>query len=904
MQPIELLVPRSIGLDELASLERGEDRVRGRVRDRDGQPVGDAAVWLVPERDTQAWMGLDGSAESTAPLRIPVERFARAITASDGSFRVTSKRWRDGRRITATTSMQEPWLIVVHPDFSPATLRCNGPRESELELPDIVLAERSAGLRVRVVDERGEPISGAVVRVRHGRALYAWSRARGPSVEHTLIELQSGRTSSDGGLVMTGLAPGESHALIEEPAHSSELIRSIDLVEGATIDGGHVTLRRRGPGLAGRVVDERGEPVAAADVFVADRFVHRPDDHAELHRLVVGLVATGWHTHTPVARTNEEGWFETDRLDSPSVTALVLAAGFEPTFVDACVPSAGAVTIPLQPKTPFDLAFVDARSGSRVTGAEVLSVEHEATAPYVHKLADRASQDVTWEPIVEPGAPDRFRVHGGCAEPLMITVAAPGYATTQVQARPPIAGEPAIVELPLEREAMVQGRAVDSEGRGLPAVEVNLRKPKEAWTEKAWKGPPIWHGPIWTGQDGAFHIDRLEAGEWELTLDGGDRASMARVFPLEPSQVLELGDVLVGRVGRIAGRVVGAHGVPAAGVRVSAVPDPTSPRRLRWTTSDERGRFSVESLAPGRWKLSAPDQAHRAAAVSVVVVEGETSEVELPSRRGPRVVGRVLADGRPVPGAAIAINQDDGRGWNTYDSIVPADADGRFDCEWSEGGVSLIAIAPWGGSSRPVRSPSGVDEVLEADLILADGQLGGVVQGATTSESLAGIEVELFGPWWDGAVEPVRTDGAGRFVFAHVSAHEYRIRCVDPSGAHATVETGPWPIADGERRTDLVLKLTPSAEVILSIEFGAGVPAPDGTPVYLFGAGHDEPLRRSTSRDGSCTFDRLEPGTYAVAAGAEPGHWGGITLEMNPVSVEVLLASGERREIRLDFPRH
>jgi hypothetical protein len=187
--------------------------------------------------------------------------------------------------------------------------------------------------------------------------------------------------------------------------------------------------------------------------------------------------------------------------------------------------------------------------------------------------------------------------------------------------------------------------------------------------------------------------------------------------------------------------------------------------------------------------------------------------------------------------------------------------------------------------------------------VLADGALGGEVHDSAGA-GIAGIELKLYGPWWDGAVETILSDERGRFQFTHVGAHDYRVRCFDPSRVHATVESGPWSIAEGERRIDLAITLPPAASIAVSITHGVGVPAPDGTPVYLFVEGQEQVAQRAQTRDGSCVLDRLLGGSYTVAAGGIGGHYGEMYRSMNPVFADLRLDPGERREIRLDLPRN
>jgi len=141
---------------------------------------------------------------------------------------------------------------------------------------------------------------------------------------------------------------------------------------------------------------------------------------------------------------------------------------------------------------------------------------------------------------------------------------------------------------------------------------------------------------------------RVEADSYgsleEDVLVAGD---LHRDFVLAPEAVL---------IGRVT-----AGGQPVAGARVIATPDRASGMSDAvggFADSDRDGRFRIAGLAPGKFQLAAiADHLGTATPMVVVARPAATSrEIHLELTAFARVRGRVVMDGAPVVGAAVAVS--------------------------------------------------------------------------------------------------------------------------------------------------------------------------------------------------------------------------------------------------------
>jgi len=887
------------------------DREQGRVVDGSGRPVAGAQVWLVPERHTLVAPGFAG--------RFPVERWAHAETDASGAYVLAADRLHDRSSVTSLSAMPHPWLLVLHPEHAPVLVECTAPATSrEVVLP--VGAARCAG---RIVDDSGKPVAGARVRIRAlepwelGRPEERWSRALHSTkgvLKEASGQLQSAVTDADGRFSMAGLQPGRSAARIETRDGLVRIVPEVPLAAGEALELADVVIPVART-LHGTVRSASGEPLPGAEIVVADGAQRPPQDHAELHmwmrwtRYGLASASTSLSLHETVAAG--DGSFVVTGLGSPSVTLGVEAPGFEPQVFAGVPVGAEPLNCTLEPLRDVLLDIVGD------DGAPVPNAQLERELP-VHEREfwepARRSSDLL---VRRDAAAGRIVVQAGCGLPLDVVISAPGRA--EVQFRVPEAGatratgstgDPVRVVLPAE--SRIAGRIVDAAGRPLEGVSV------EAWTQREvpWRSGTWPHraAAAFSAADGSFVFGQLAAGEWALLLQGEDDAEHSVSVPLAAGGTAALGVVTLPRAGSVTGRVTYADGSPAGDVEVTADFQrqlPPAGRHRQQTAPD--GSFTLNGLTPGRWRLTpgASQPARPSTSVELDVGAGVAHQVELRAARGPRVTGRVTFRGAPVEGAVLVLRrvEPDGRltsgsSFSAWDPLQRSAPDGSFDFGYREPETfELKALAPWGGSSRPVFVEGRWNSVHHEDLALGGGELSGDIVDAEGSP-LAGIDVQLLGAWWEGYCPPQRTGDSGSFRFEGLWKGSYRLRLLSPSQQYGEVTVGPYDVTHDGCTGDLLIPLERASTVRGAARLAGGCLVPDGTAVLLIEQSEQRRTLSTRTRAGRFEFTGLAAGRYEVGISSGPDpHHGGFSEQSLLTVLPLALLAGEVTDVVLDFPR-
>lgn len=270
-----------------------------------------------------------------------------------------------------------------------------------------------------------------------------------------------------------------------------------------------------------------------------------------------------------------------------------------------------------------------------------------------------------------------------------LEVRARGYAHVECQIGDIEDGGAEEKEIRLPRPATVLFRCVDEQGAPardvLVVVETLTRVAARAlggdWASAA------------TGADGKASLV-VAPGDTSAKVTAwraGACALEREIPPLAPSEIRDLGDLLVARPQAIRGVVRTADGAPAAGACVVVVPhDPADAEHDalavavidadRGGRADAAGRFEVRGVTPGLWDLLVHGGGHpRLLRVGIAVPEhGDPPDLDLRLPIAIPLSGRVLdANGVPVPRARIAFL----RGYPIAPNLmeqVSADAEGRF----------------------------------------------------------------------------------------------------------------------------------------------------------------------------------------------------------------------------------
>ena len=538
--------------------------------------------------------------------------------------------------------------------------------DEELRVP-LAAGARLAGL---VVDDRGEPVSGARVTVsRDGEALPPWEV----------------RTDEEGRFEVDTLHPGEHAVRVSSPGHGS-------IARSGVSPGGRelrITMERVGS-VAGRVVDPEGEPRAGATVVIAGS----------------GL----WPARR--TETDEEGRFRWPDVP-PGVYELRAHAGDL-----VAEPRRG---LEVEPDTRAFVTFT-LTHGQTLTGSVI---DTDTEEPIDGAQITVAAEALDVAPRAATSDPDgRFAVRG--LRPLVHRVSAWAEGYVPVTALEHAPGEPLVIRM--VPGGTLVGVVLDEDRQPVEGATIEVigededHQPVEISGTRGFRGAvfasqlepigvgmalPVTEGPIpaipiapapttereltplpeveaegalasshLTDEDGRFRIEGIPPGHVQVVArhPGYAPAATARLYVAAGATRDDL-ELILAPGGELRGRVVDEREIGVEGVLVEVRSDREPHPRIVFT--DDRGDFVVEAVV-GELAVTALPNGRPAVRTRATVEPGGEAEVEL-ALEGElhRLRGRTVdARGFPVGNAQITVVGL--RAGAPYRSTLFSEVDGTF----------------------------------------------------------------------------------------------------------------------------------------------------------------------------------------------------------------------------------
>lgn len=424
--------------------------------------------------------------------------------------------------------------------------------------------------------------------------------------------------------------------------------------------------------LRGKIVDERGAPVAAATIRA------RPD------------VRDG---HLPFGATLEtstllDGQFQLARLLSGNAYKLrVAAAGFAPKTaeVEPLSPHQQAeLTVRLHRGQSAFGIVIDA-DGAPIVDASVVLIASSRSEPATERFTAATDRD------------GRFELEHLSLGRYDLGVAASGFAPAVVKGLH-VDGPLDVGIVELEPGATIEGVVSDADERPIEDAEVAAIPVTRPSVDLSFASPQ----PVRTDAEGRFLIPDLERDRivsLSVSAEGYAPTSVDDVRPPTPEPIhvrLEAVATLAGRVLDPLDEAIGGAEIQASLRDVRVGSDGGS--RFHGTTTwmkgtGEDGSFEL-AVHPGRITLQANAAGFRPSEPEVLEVEGgdRVDGIELALRAGARLEGTVRGpDGRPVPSVELTWLPTSGTAPRNR-SVATTDRDGRYRLDGlPESGLHLTA---------------------------------------------------------------------------------------------------------------------------------------------------------------------------------------------------------------------
>ncbi|HKZ17842.1 MAG TPA: carboxypeptidase regulatory-like domain-containing protein, partial [Geobacteraceae bacterium] len=192
------------------------------------------------------------------------------------------------------------------------------------------------------------------------------------------------------------------------------------------------------------------------------------------------------------------------------------------------------------------------------------------------------------------------------------TVASPGFALFEGEVAVP-AEAPVKLSIPLNREAVIQGRIVDPSGKPLSGVAVSVGKGLESVTDA----------------NGAFQIGGVDARGYEVRILHPRLVGEKPLFvSLKAGEKMDLGDITVRRSGTliikmVAGKEGSLRSIDRADVYLSGEAG------NRWGRTNKKGEITFAGLPPGFYSINSYDERIVDPQMNVEVKEGKRSFIKL-----------------------------------------------------------------------------------------------------------------------------------------------------------------------------------------------------------------------------------------------------------------------------------
>ena len=384
--------------------------------------------------------------------------------------------------------------------------------------------------------------------------------------------------------------------------------------------------------ITGKVSDEDGEPMAGIQVVA----LHRPtEDELEEHP---------WHQNhqelSPVAgsQTDDRGQYRlyglkpgeyyiraVDHFEPSTINAQsedewqlreALGSEFAPVYYPGVTQMSQAQAVPVAAGEEAQIDFAMARTKTIEISGRVMGVDGKPTTDAYLLLEEMPATEYGMPHTATPNDKGEFTIRG----------VPPGSYVLIAQQRSSGSDESGYsarqkIEVAADKNdsvTLVLGRGIRVSGR-VSAIGGNLH-PERLFAELMSQEDDFPGGWARIKKDGSFEMLDVPEGSFTLNVNGLERGWYVKSARMGAENVLKDGlqiekgqgagtlQVLVSNTSAGLEGSVKQDGKPLVGARVRLNPDPETAHnreRMRSTSTDQAGHFSLNGIAPGQYKIVA-----------------------------------------------------------------------------------------------------------------------------------------------------------------------------------------------------------------------------------------------------------------------------------------------------------
>jgi protocatechuate 3,4-dioxygenase beta subunit len=820
------------------------------VVDTAGRPLSGAEVALSPTPD------------SDAPFaRMSVERAGPdAPEVTDAQGRFSFEHLEPGRFDLQASARGFAPTVVRGIDLAATGAGAGDPaggpggRRGPVNLGTVALAP-GVTLEGVVVDPQSRPIAGARVST--------YSTARISLFQRSARDDDEILTAADGSFSIPDLRAGEKVGLTAskkgyKPAR-------FDQLEVPGSEPLRITLTP-GVRIAGRVLTEAGDPVAAVRITVS--------------RVGGNQLAIGASMLSGFARSEEDGAFVFEGIEPGKVRLTANAQGFRKKE------SADLDLVAGRDVEDFNLVLergaalvgrVVGADGAPVAGASVQLIEGSSRSAMVGYRFGGSGATTDGD--------GNYRLEGLDEGSQSFAAQAEDYerAVKDLEIR---SGENRL-DFRLEPGFDVGGRVVDAGGQPVAGARVQMSAP----------GAPSFpfgrNEDARSAADGSFRVRGVAAGVYDVQADKEGYAP-ARRESLQVTGPVQGVELRLEAGGSVHGRLTGLEFNELAGARVYASTQGNTRPTMRYGSVDYQGQYRIDGLTAGEWYVSAHTGSDRQADGHVTVAQGADAVLDLEFGEGLTLTGRIVKGGEPLPNLRVSVSSQEGTGYGSGTS----DPQGNFRIEGLKAGTyELQAIDFQTGISHheTLELTADRDILIEISTRRVSGRVVDAQDQSPLRDATVSLEATGDKPG-NGMASAIprgsTSDSAGAFELTEVSPGAYRLRAQKDgySPADTQVQVG----ADADV-SDLRLALQPTQGLTLQVSSSVGSP-PSGVQVAVVDAAGQVKAAGSyaTGENGRVRFDTAPPGSWRLLTTAEGSATVGQDVQVPGPPVPVLLYSATR----------